>query len=116
MNFNWILNLTRRVVVGSRRSSGPQKAAFDKKSIFVTAFCCDRASKRGTKVLCPQYLRGLVSAPLHAEELDVNRAAEARIEEHVPAGMVVVVIDVDAVTVPFPVAATRNVVRRDDPI
>ncbi len=57
-----------------------------------------------------------MSAPLHAEELDVNRAAEARIEEHVPAGMVVVVIDVDAVTVPFPVAATRNVVRRDDPI
>ena len=61
-------------------------------------------------------MHGLVSAWLHAEELDVNGAAEARIEEHVPAGMEVVVIDIDAVAIPFPVAAAMNVVGRDDPI
>jgi len=57
-----------------------------------------------------------VSAWLHAEELDVNGAAEARIEEYVPAGMVVIVIDGDAVAIPFPVAAARDVVGRDDPV
>jgi hypothetical protein len=57
-----------------------------------------------------------VSVPLHAEELDVNGAAEVRIEEHVPAGVAIVVIDVDTVAIPFPVAAARNVLRRDDPI
>jgi hypothetical protein len=46
----------------------------------------------------------------------VNIAAEARIEKHVPSGMEVVVIDIDAVAIPLPIAAARNVVRRDDPI
>ena len=59
---------------------------------------------------------GVVRARLHAEELDVNGAAESRIEKHVPARMAVVVIDIDAVAIPFPVAAARNVVGRDDPI
>jgi len=61
-------------------------------------------------------LHGIVSAPLPAEELDVNGSAEPRIEEHVPARMAVVVVDIDAVAIPFPVTAARNVVRRDDPI
>jgi hypothetical protein len=51
-----------------------------------------------------------VSARLHTEELDVNGATEARIEEHVPAGMTVVVIDTETVAISFPVAAARNVV------
>src|SRR5689334_3484704 len=46
----------------------------------------------------------------------MNGSAKARIEEHVPAGMVVVVIDVDAVTFPFPVTAARNIVWRHHPI
>jgi len=61
-------------------------------------------------------LHGLESLQLHTKELDVNVAAEARIKEHVPAGMAVVVIDVHFVAIPFPVAAARNVVGRDDPI
>src|SRR5215472_3231776 len=64
----------------------------------------------------PLYLHECVSPRLLAEELHMNGAAETRIEEHVPARMVVVVIDVDAVAVRFPVAAARNVVGRDDPI
>ena len=47
----------------------------------------------------PLYLHGLVSARLHTEELDVNGATEARIEEHVPAGMTVVVIDIETVAI-----------------
>jgi len=72
--------------------------------------------KRGKQYCAPLYLHGLVSARLHAEELDVNGTAEARIEQHVPARMAVVVIHIDAVAIPFPVAAARNVVGRDDPI
>ncbi len=72
--------------------------------------------KRGKQYCAPLYLHGLVSARLHTEELDVNGTAEARIKQHVPARMAVVVIHVDAVAIPFPVAATRNVVGRDDPI
>src|SRR5262249_26779712 len=70
----------------------------------------------GTKYCAARYLHGLVRSRLHAEEFDVNVAAEARIEEHIPAGMAVVVIDIDAVAIPFPVAAARNVVGRDNPI
>jgi len=46
----------------------------------------------------------------------VNGAAEPRVKEHIPARTAVVVIDHDAVAIPFPVAAARNVVRRDNPI
>jgi hypothetical protein len=79
-------------------------------------FCPYRASKRGTQYCAPLYLHEFVSARLPAEELDVNGAAETRIEEHVPARMVVVVIDVDTVAIPFPAVAARNVVGRDNPI
>src|SRR5260370_16479078 len=73
--------------------------------------------KKGARRIVPLSIcTNLVSARLHAEELDVNGAAEARVEQHVPAGMAVVVIDIDAVAIPFPVAAARNVVGRDDPI
>src|SRR6516164_4997340 len=78
--------------------------------------CLCRASKRGAKYCAPVSLHEFVSARLLAEELDVNGAAETRIEEYVQARMVVVVIDVDAVAVPFPVAAARNIVGREDPI
>jgi len=78
--------------------------------------CLCRASKRGAKYCAPVSLHEFVSARLLAEELDVNGATETRIEEYVPARMVVVVIDVDAVAVPFPVAAARNIVGREDPI
>src|SRR6266436_2968886 len=81
------------------------------------AFSCQlRNMKRGKQYCAPLFLHGLVSARLHAEELDVNGTAEARIEQHVPAGMAVVVIHIDAVAIPFPVAAARNVVGRDHPI
>src|SRR5262249_40859539 len=40
---------------------------------------------------------------------------QARVEEHIPAGMVIVVVDVDFVPVPSPVAAARDVVIGDDP-
>src|SRR5436309_7632613 len=72
--------------------------------------------KRGKQYCAPLYLHGLVSARLHAEELGVNGTDEARIEQHIPARMQVVIIDIDAVAIPFPVATARNVVGRDDPI
>src|SRR5260370_24770980 len=81
------------------------------------AFSCQlRNMKRGKQYCAPLYLHGLVSAQLHAEELDVNGTAEARIEQHVPARMAVVVIHVDAVAIPFPIAATRHGVRPYHPI
>ena len=46
----------------------------------------------------------------------MNVAAEARIEKQVPAGMAVVVIHIDAVAIPLPIAAARSVVGRNHPI
>src|SRR6516225_7180587 len=46
----------------------------------------------------------------------MNIAAEARIEEYVPAGVAIVVININAVAVPIPIAAASNVIGRDDPI
>jgi len=46
----------------------------------------------------------------------VNVAAEARIEEQVPAGMAVVVIHLDAVAIQLPIAAAMSVVGRNHPI
>jgi len=72
--------------------------------------------KKGHTVLCPSLLERICERWLHAEELDVNGAAEARIEQHGPTRMAVVVIDIDAVAIPFPIAAARNVVGRDNPV
>jgi hypothetical protein len=51
-----------------------------------------------------------------AGEFYVDGAAEARVEKQIPAGVMVVVIDIDIVTVPTPVAAVRHIVGSDDPI
>ena len=51
-----------------------------------------------------------------AEILDVDIAAEAGVEQQVPAGMMVVVVDVDLVMVPLPIAAAVYVVRSHDPV
>ena len=57
-----------------------------------------------------------MSVWLHAEELDVNVAAEARIEEHVSPGMAVVIVHINAVAVPVPIAAPRNCSPSNQPI
>jgi hypothetical protein len=36
---------------------------------------------------------------------DVDVAAQAGVEEQIPAWMVIVVVDIDAVAVPFPISA-----------
>src|SRR5207237_9529331 len=53
---------------------------------------------------------------MHAEVFDVNVAAQARVEEQIPARVMVVDVDVDLVPVPFPVAAAVDVVGSNDPI
>src|SRR5690348_8401517 len=53
---------------------------------------------------------------VNAGVLDVNVAAEARVEEQIPAGVIVVVVDVDFVAVPIPIAAAGSVVSGDDPV
>src|SRR5262249_9329472 len=74
--------------------------------------------KRQSKfALASKISAGLRNRPLvYAEILHVNVAAQARVEEQIPAGMVIIVIDVHAVTLPFPVAATVQVVRSNDPV
>ena len=53
---------------------------------------------------------------MHAEVFDVDVAAEAGVEEQVPARMMVVVVDVDLVAVPLPMAATVEIVGSHDPV
>src|SRR6266513_2222504 len=53
---------------------------------------------------------------VHAGILDVDVASEASVEEQVPAGMMIVVVDIDAVAVPFPIAAAIEVVRGNHPV
>lgn len=48
--------------------------------------------------------------------LDVDVAAEASVEEQIPAGVIVVVVDVDLIAVPIPVAAAGSVVSGNDPV
>src|SRR3989454_8019253 len=64
---------------------------------------CSRTQCKGT---------GLVA---DAEVLDVNVTAEPRVEQQIPAGMVIVVVNINDITVPGPVAAPRYVVRSDHP-
>ena len=52
---------------------------------------------------------------MHAEVFDVDVAAKACIEHQIPTRMMIVVVDVDAIAVPLPIAASVEVVRRDHP-
>jgi hypothetical protein len=53
---------------------------------------------------------------VHAVVFDVDIAAKARIEKQVPAGVMIVVVDVDAVTIPVPIATPRQVVGSHHPV
>src|SRR6266403_1348881 len=53
---------------------------------------------------------------MHAEIFDVDGASETGIEEQVPAGVMIVIVYIDAVTVPFPIAAAIEVVGGNHPI
>jgi hypothetical protein len=53
---------------------------------------------------------------VETEILDVHIAAEAGVEKQVPAGMVIVVVDVYAIAVPFPIAAAIQVVGGNYPV
>lgn len=53
---------------------------------------------------------------MDAGVLDVDIAAEARVEKQIPAGMIVVVVDVDLIFVPIPITAAGNVVSSDHPV
>ena len=46
----------------------------------------------------------------------MDGAAEPRVEEQIPAGVMVVIVDVDIVTIPIPIATVRHVVGGHDPI
>jgi beta-lactamase class A len=53
---------------------------------------------------------------MHAEILDVNIAPEARVEEQVPSRMMVVIVNVNAIAIPYPVAAAIQVVGSHHPV
>jgi beta-lactamase class A len=53
---------------------------------------------------------------VHAEILDVDVAPEARVEEQVPSRMMVVIVNVNAIAIPYPVAATIEVVGSHHPV
>src|SRR2546429_6175134 len=53
---------------------------------------------------------------VHAGILDVDVTSEASVEEQVPARVMIVVVDIDAVVVPFPIAAAIEVDRSDHPV
>src|SRR5260370_11285692 len=53
---------------------------------------------------------------MHAEIFDVDGASETGIEEQVPAGAMIVIVYIDAVTVPSPIAAAIEVVGGNHPI
>lgn len=53
---------------------------------------------------------------VHAEVFDVDIAAEAGVEEQIPARVMVVVVNVDLIAVPLPVAAAVEIVRSHNPI
>jgi len=52
----------------------------------------------------------------YAGKFHVDVAAQAGIEEQVPAWMVIVVVDVDLVAIPLPTAAAVEIVRGNDPV
>lgn len=51
-----------------------------------------------------------------AEIFDVDVAAQTRVEQQIPAGVMVVVIDIDLIVIPLPIAAAVKIVRSHDPI
>src|SRR5439155_20757439 len=53
---------------------------------------------------------------LQARKLDVHVAAQPGVEQKIPAGVMIVVIDIDAIAFPFPIAATIQVVIGNHPI
>src|SRR6266571_4561271 len=56
-----------------------------------------------------------IASLVHAKIFDVDVAAQAGVEEQIPAGMVIVVVNVDAIAIPLPIAAVIEIVGRDDP-
>src|SRR6266480_4371137 len=63
--------------------------------------------------------RGAPVVPVTLEKtgiLDVDVASEASVEEQVPARVMIVVVDIDAVALPFPIAAAIEVDRGNHPI
>jgi len=57
------------------------------------------------------FSKGLSDSP----EFDVHGTSESRVEKQIPTRMIVVVVDVNFVCTPIPVAATRNVIIGYDP-
>jgi len=53
---------------------------------------------------------------VHAEVFDVDVAAEARIEQQIPAGVMIVVVDINAVAIPIPVTAAGQIVGSHNPV
>src|SRR6266446_8717470 len=53
---------------------------------------------------------------MHAEILDVDVAAQASVEEQVPPGVMIVVVDIHAIAFPFPIAAAIQVIGGNHPI
>jgi hypothetical protein len=51
-----------------------------------------------------------------AEILDVDVTAQTGIEEQIPAGMMIVVVNEDPIAVPIPIATVIEVVRSHDPV
>jgi hypothetical protein len=46
----------------------------------------------------------------------VHRAAESCVEREIPTRVVVVVLDVNIIAIPIPIAAVRDIIGRDDPV
>ena len=53
---------------------------------------------------------------MDAEILDVHVASQAGVEQQVPAGVMIVVVNIHAIAIPFPIAAALQVVRRNNPV
>jgi len=53
---------------------------------------------------------------VRAEIFDVDVAPKAGVEEQIPPGVMVVVVDIDLIAVPSPIAAAVEIVRSYDPI
>ena len=53
---------------------------------------------------------------MRAEIFDVDVAPKAGVEEQIPPGVMIVVVDIDLIAVPSPIAAAVEIVRSYDPI
>ena len=52
----------------------------------------------------------------HAQVFDVEVAARAGVEEQIPARMMVIVVDINLMVIPLPIATTVEIVRGHDQI